>query len=122
MFQNLNSLQANFHLSSNLLIDPDSESPDRALESSSKVQLNEQERLISKTVKNNPVGQISEHSKDNDDNQLSNMSEVLKSRRKAKRVMKNDEAIMRAKVNTTKFEQENEDLQIKKPVTAAELD
>ena len=70
----------------------------------------------------NPVGQISEHSKDNDDNQLSNMSEVLKSRRKAKRVMKNDEAIMRAIINATKFGQENEDLQIDKPGTAAPMD
>ena len=126
MFQNLNSLQINLLSTSNLLIDPDSEKPDRALESSSKVQLNEQYRLITKIVnkrtKPESIGQISEHSKDNDDNQLSNMSEVLKSRREAKRVMKNDEAIMRAEVNTTKFRQGNEKLQIDKPVTAAPVD
>ena len=78
--------------------------------------------IVNKEAKNNPVGTISEHSKDIDDNQLSNMSKVLKSRRKAKRVMKNDEAIMRAEVNATKFEQENEDLQINKPGTAAPMD
>ena len=50
------------------------------------------------------------------------MSEVLKSRRKAKRVMKNDEAIMRAEVSATKSGQENEDLLIDKPCTAAPVD
>ena len=48
------------------------------------------------------------------------MSEVVKSRRKAKRVTKNDEAIMRVEVSTTKSG--HEDLSIDKPVTAAPVD
>ena len=50
------------------------------------------------------------------------MSEVLKSRREAKRVMKNDEAIMRAEVSAPKSGQRHEDLPIDKPVTAASVD
>ena len=49
------------------------------------------------------------------------MSEVLKSRREAKRVMKNDEAIMRAKVSATKSRQRNKDSSIGKPVTTAHV-
>ena len=74
-------------------------------------------KMVNKRYRNDSVDQIAEHSKDNDDHQLSNMSEVLKSRREAKRVMKNDEAIMRAEVIATKFGQRNEDSSIDKPVT-----
>ena len=50
------------------------------------------------------------------------MSEVLKSRREAKRVTKNDEAIMRAEVSVTKAGPINEDVSIAKPVTVAPVD
>ena len=79
-------------------------------------------KMVKKRYRNDPADQISEHSNDNGNNQLSKVSVVLKSRRKVKRVMKNDEAIMRAEVNAMKSGQRNEDLSIDKPVTAAPVD
>ena len=72
--------------------------------------------------RNHPVDKIEENLKDNDNNQLSNLSEVLKSSREAKRVMKNNEAIKRAQVNATKSEERNEDSSIDKTVIAAPMD
>ena len=79
-------------------------------------------KMFKKRYRNYPVNQISENSKDKDNNQLSNVSEVLESRREAKRVTKNDEAIIQAEVSATQSGQRNEDLSIKKPVTAAPMD
>ena len=65
----MNSLRDKLHPSR---IDLDSEQPDRALESSPKVKLNEQDKLImkmfNKRYRNDPVDQIDEHSKENDNN------------------------------------------------------
>ena len=72
-------------------------------------------KMFKKRQRDNPVNQIEE---DNNNNQLSNMSEVLKRRREAKREKKNEEAIKHAEVSATQSEQRIEE----KPITAAPVD